>query len=295
MLDVIYHDMAQELLDDYWSTNDKYTFIYSLKYLISKYGFSSKTTLENKVKQYGYAISDDVELLCPKCTESHLYYTRNDFKVNKKHNRACYKCETDEAVSVVFDNYIFLTEATFKFNKIYNNNMRNKVYCSAGEVLDGLSFLELIYYYVIINRVKPNIVGVLGPKLFPLFLHEEHYSENTVIQSLVDKDLLFHTVSISVSDKLNKLSFCAFSMKNRDPKVRDIYNDLKRNPIKIAHIIWKPNHYSFKDLSKLLLERINNYSLSFEKLESVSIFLQSRRTSEVFFYQMWLSIIMMLD
>ncbi|WP_335957988.1 hypothetical protein [Acinetobacter bereziniae] len=279
------NDNVRNLLEDYWKNEEIGNFAYTQKYLLSKYGFKTPTTLENIIKKNGYGFINQEKYLCPKCRKPHKFLTRNDLKsFNKRYSNICKGCEVKQTEERLISIFNSCKEPTLRFNKIYNANLNNKYSEEYNGVLENLEYGELIYLYVILNYHKPNFFGKLGAKKFPLFLHGEFYDNNKYLVSLSKKSLLFYTLGISSLENISSINFYQSYYKNElSLETKEILSEFKGKKTDFFNIIFKPKGYNLKQYENFLLKQINSYKLDLKTLDDLSVFLKNRRKMEILF------------
>ncbi|MDM1329217.1 hypothetical protein [Acinetobacter indicus] len=276
---------VKDLLEDYWKSDDAYNFIYTQKYLLNKYEFKSTASLEAIVKKNGYGFVNEQKYLCPECKQPHKFFLRKDFKdILKRFSLNCNKCEVKAIEEKIIEAYNFSIGYILDFNKIYNANLNYQYDDDFYDIFERLNYLELVYLYVIIDRNNPNCFGKLGAKNFPLFLHEEFYSDNKVLQSLRKKRLLFYTLGTPTKDYIDFINFSQSFYKNEiSVETCNILNEIKGKNLDFFNIILRLQYFNFKSYKALLFKSILEYKFSLNELEDLSVFLKDRRRSEVLF------------
>lgn len=279
------NDDVRNLLEDYWKNEEIGNFAYTQKYLLSKYGFKTPTTLENIIKKNGYGFINQEKYLCPKCRTPHKFLTRNDLKsFNKRYSNICKDCEVKQTEKRLISIFNSCKEPTLRFNKIYNSNLNNKYSEEYNGVLENLEYGELIYLYVILTYCKPNCFGKLGAKKFPLFLHGEFYDDNQYLVSLSEKSLVFYTLGISALEYISSINFYQSYYKNElSLETKEILSEFKGKKTDFFNIIFKPKGHNLKQYENFILKQINSYKLDLTALDNLSIFLKNRRKMEVLF------------
>lgn len=240
---------VKNLLEDYWKSDDVFNFAYTQKYLLNKYRFKSATALETIVKKSGYAYVNEKKYLCIECKKPHKFFLRKDFKdILKRYSLSCKKCEVKAVEKRIIDAYNLSIGYILNFNKIYDANLNGRYSFDCSDVFEKLSYLELVYLYVIVDKNKPNYFGKLGAKNFPLFLHEEFYSENNVLKSLCKKSLLFYTLGTPTKDFLSYIKFYqSFYKNNLSLETHNLLSEIKDKKIDFFNIILRLKGFNFKN------------------------------------------------
>lgn len=276
---------VENLLEDYWKSDDAGNFIHTQKYLLSKYAFKTLTALETTIKKNSYGFINKKNYSCPECNEPHKFFLRKELKdFFKRYSLICEICTVKRTEQELISNYNYSINSIIKFNKIYDANLYNKYCTSYDGVEDKLNYLELIYLYVILNNNKINYLGKLGAKKFPLFLHEEYYQENEILKKIFKKSLLFYTLGSKTKESIDFINFYKkFYNKKISLETTKILNEIEDKKTDLFNIIFKPKNLSFNNYKAYLFECIKKHSFSFSDLENISFFLQHRRKMEILF------------
>lgn len=279
------NDDVRNLVEDYWKSSELRNFVYTQKYLLSKYSFKTSTALETIIKKNGYGFINQEQYLCPKCRKPHKFLTRNDLKsFNKRYSNICKDCEVKNTEERLISAFNLCKEPTLRFNKIYNANLNNKYSEDYDGILENLEYIELIYLYVILTHNKPNYFGKLGAKKFLLFLHGEYYENNKYLKSLSRKSLLFYTLGLPALESMSYISFYQSFYKNDlSLETKEILSEFKGKKTDFFNIIFKPKGHNLKQYENFLLKQINSYKLDLTTLDNLSFFLKNRRKMEILF------------
>lgn len=291
MFKVIYFGTDKsQLLQEYWAINTKSRFLYSKDNLSIKFNIPVHG-LDQLVKSLGYAVIIDASLFCPQCNQPHQYFSRRDLDDLITENTVCSNCISSDIDKIIHDEYQYLETHIKTYYKILRNNQKKFRYPNTTQLINSFSLLEMIYLYNIINEVNPKNTGKLGLKAFSKFLYNEP-SNNIVIQSLINKEVLSHTTEETINQRLLDFHFLCDKYKHHtaDSNTVRICQNLNYPIVSTTNyalwkydLIWKPNDYTFKEFADLLLIKIKNYQVKFTDFEQISIYLKQKRYSEVLF------------
>ncbi|MDO7535297.1 hypothetical protein Q5113_06935 [Acinetobacter pittii] len=279
------NDGVRNLIEDYWKSEEIGNYVYTLKYLLSKYNFKTPSALETIIKKNSYGFINQEQYLCPECRKPHKFLIRGDLKnFYKKYSNICKECEVKNTEERLILEFNLCKDPIFSFNKIYNANLNNNYSDDYCGIFDNLEYIEFIYLYVILTNNEPNHFGKLGAKKFPLFLHKEFYKNNKYLKKLSKKSLLFYTLGLSSLDSIRYINFYQSFYKNDlSSEIKEMLSELKDKRTDFFNIIFKPKGYSQKQYESFLLNKINSYELNLEMLENLSNFLKNIRRMEVLF------------
>lgn len=286
----LYNEELSDFFYDYWQLDEKQKFVYSVKAISEKYNIRSTTTLQKMNEKSGVVNLTDPELTCSICYSPYDLINRSQLnellKKQKFKNidrlRPCRKCQLDEKINTVKYSYSVIRPHLISYAKLYSKN--NKKSDDHLQTLNSLIFLELITLFVLYTEIKPSYMGKVGPLVFPRFMHEEFYKENTVIQSLVTKGLIAHTTGISIYEELRSMEFEYYGYKREkihNSILTDIFNDYLQYNSNIQNLVWLPRGHSSTSFSKLVLENIESYQIQFKDIEHLTIFLKNKRKNEI--------------
>ncbi|MHC5225955.1 hypothetical protein [Ignatzschineria sp. LJL83] len=291
MLKVIYTSTDKnQLLQDYWAMNVKAKFVYSKNDLSTQFNISVHM-LDEAVKNLGHAIITDASFFCSKCNQPHQYFRRGDLDNLITENTMCSNCISSDIDQIILEEYRSLAPHIETCYKILKNNQKRFRYPNTAELINSLSLLEMVFLYNIINEVNPENTGELGFRALSKFFYSEP-QDNIVIQSLFQKEVFSYTTDETLNQRLLDFYFLCNQYKNNvsDPNIVHICQNLPDPVISTLNyalwqydLIWKPNDYTFKEFSDLLLIKIKNYQVKFTDLEQISIYLKQKRYSEVLF------------
>ena len=288
MLEIFCSDSkSKDLFEDYWGCDESGRFIYKQNNVVSKYGLKSYKELEKIIVNSGYALIKNKKYRCPDCHKRPKLFFRRDIKnifiTNSLICENCRKRRTEEQIVIAYlSSFRFIDQ----FNKIYDANLNNKYSSTYDGLIGELSFLELIYLYVIINNNKINDSGRLGFKKFKLFLHHEFYLENEILKKISDKSLLFYITDTSIKEKIQTIKF--FKNYNKGREFSELFqyiNEFDAQETNLFNIIFKPKNMNFKEYEKFLSECIEKYRLSLSEWAVLSFFLKKIRKNEILFLE----------
>ncbi|MBS7825013.1 hypothetical protein J7547_07255 [Wohlfahrtiimonas chitiniclastica] len=291
MFEVIYTGTDKsQLLQNYWAMSAQAKFMHSKADLSVRFNVPVHM-LDQSVKNLGYAVITDADILCPQCNQPHQYFNRSDLDNLVTDNTVCSNCLSSNIDQIIYDEYLFLAPYIETYYKISGNNQRKFRYPNTAKLINSLSLLEMIFLYNIINEVHPKNSGELGLKAFSKFLYSEPHS-NIVIQSLIQKEVLSHTTDETINQRLLDFYFLCDRYKNHASssdtaricqKLIDPIVSTPNYALWKYDLIWKPSDYTFEEFADLLLIKIENYQVQFTDLEQIMLYLKQKRHSEVLF------------
>ncbi|MEJ7856863.1 hypothetical protein WKH23_18010, partial [Acinetobacter baumannii] len=120
------NDGVRNLIEDYWKSEEIGNYVYTLKYLLSKYNFKTPSALETIIKKNSYGFINQEQYLCPECRKPHKFLIRGDLKnFYKKYSNICKECEVKNTEERLILEFNLCKDPIFSFNKIYNANLNN--------------------------------------------------------------------------------------------------------------------------------------------------------------------------
>lgn len=286
----LYDEELSDFFYDYWQMNEKQKFVYSVKAISEKYNIRSETTLQKMNGKSGIANLTDPELACYVCQSPYDLVNRSQLsELLKKQKfkdldrlRPCNKCQLAEKINTVKYSHSVIKPHLINFNKLYRKNSQKSD--DHLQTLNSLNLIELITLFVIYTKIKPSYMGKVGPLVFPRFMHEEFYKENAVIQSLVTKGLIAHTIGIPIYEELHSMKFEYSGYKREKTHnsiLTDIFNDYLQYNSNIQNLVWLPRGHSSASFSKLVLGKIESYQIQFKDIEYLTAFLKNKRKNEI--------------
>lgn len=277
------------LFHDYWQIDDNFRFTLSAKHILQKHNIKSASSLDRLIQQAGKVTLSNDQYRCQRCGSHHFWYTRKQFNYTIKRlgSFCCQQCKKETLINNTKTVLNKLHPYFQKYDQVYKLNTDKTT--NYNQILQSLNFLELVYLFVIHKNIKTTYPGKLGPLVFPRFMHEEFYKENRVVQSLINKNLLSHTMGEPIYEDLYSLYFYYKEYKTLPPieeldeqfKLYEKYTIFKKCTQSFFHLIFIPIGFSSGHFSKLILEHINNYIFNFKDIEYLENFLQKKRKSEI--------------
>ncbi|NNG81327.1 hypothetical protein [Acinetobacter sp. ANC 5378] len=296
MLEIISCDEASEgLLRDYWSVLDeadyynykKEAYKYKYKQIFEKYNLkNSIPQLEVTLKQIGYVLVNKCRT-CPECENENKIFTRKELAEHLlRNNDHCEECENNQLKDRIVLEYGSLLPSLANFTDIFNNNYKNIFIYNYLDLLNSLSFLELIYLYEIYTGYNVNMFGKLKFFNFKRFLYVENFNKNDFLNKLINKKIFYHPFPYTEGeedDESDELVFLnrVFGKNLVSEVLKDIYGSSGYDSMEIHPIVWVPKIIKVKDFCKLIINKIESYKLNLNDLSMISSFLLNHRLYEV--------------
>lgn len=273
------------LFEKYWKVSDFKKFVYTEKEVLLEYDLKSSIKLLNLIKENGYAYIEQPNYCCIKCNEPRRFYSRNDFKsFVSRLTYTCIKCKEKEILFELTKFEKIDLHFNKKFNRLLDENIYSKNKVLANDIVKDLSFLELVYLYIIIDKLEIKIDGKISAVKCASFLHEEFYKKNSILKKLVQKDLIFFNANFFIVDYLVDLHNKGVIEDDYFFKDYNILNEtIKNSNLKTYSILLKPYRTSFLKYKQIISSRIINYKLSVSDIEELAGFLEQKRNQEILF------------
>lgn len=273
------------LFEKYWKVGESKKFVHTERDIQLEYKIKSSSKLVNLIKENGYAYIEQPSYSCEICNEPHKFYTRKDFKsFVSEIAHICIKCKDDKFLleSMRFDKIDL--HFNKKFKTLFDENLYGKNKILVSDIIKDLSFLELVYIYVIIDKLDLNINGKIEALKCASFLHEEFYKKNNILISLVQKNLLFFSANFFINNYLKYLHEKGVIIDGYFFKKDYFLSQVVRmGNIKTFNILLKPYRTSFLKYKEILINRIDEYKFSVSDIEELKEFLEQKRNLEIIF------------
>lgn len=274
-----YREFHGELLKDYWNLNhlSRNKFTYTLNQLIVKYKIQSAAKLQTIVKYSGH-LKFTKMLDCGNCARDFKIYHRKDIDFHKsewfKDQLICDLCKREKINTKVEEKNTAFRDSIPLIEKY-------KVDLPIRE----LSYLEKIFLYVLITKIKITEDNLIDPQQWQAFQALEANGLEYLLKGIIDKGYIYisnmYDNVLIQQNELKNVHDNLFAYLSYDNQ-RQLKENLSLNFYNDIFLILPEKFNKKEDWVLKLFAQITAYELKIDDLKEIEEFLTLKRLGEVY-------------
>lgn len=274
-----YREFHGELLKDYWNLNhlSRNKFTYTLNQLIVKYKIQSAAKLQTIVKYSGH-LKFTKMLDCGNCARDFKIYHRKDIDFHKsewfKDQLICDLCKREKINTKVEEKNTAFRDSIPLIEKY-------KVDLPIRE----LSYLEKIFLYVLITKIKITEDNLIDPQQWQAFQALEANGLEYLLKGIIDKGYIYisnmYDNVLIQQNELKNVHDNLFAYLSYDNQ-RQLKENLSLNFYNDIFLILPEKFNKKEDWVLKLFDQITAYELKIDDLKEIEEFLTLKRLGEVY-------------